>query len=170
MISRIHAIVNSLRSKYGTSDPFELIDALGINLGYTGASRLKGYYVVQNRERFIRINSNLSVRDQYGVASHELGHDRLHQEIARVYPLRDISLFSMKSKCEHQANLFAAELLVMDQDVLDCMADEMDYMAMCRTLEIDPDLMAFKVYSMLQRGHRVNVPQNINSGFLKIWK
>ena len=167
MSERILAAVDALRRKHGTSDPFELIDALGIHFGYTSALRLKGYYVVQNRERFIRVNANLREKERRVVAAHELGHDQQHRALARVHPLRDTSLYNMSSKWEHQANLFASELLIPDRDVLDCVSGEMDYLSMCRTLSVDPDLMAFKIYSMLQRGYHVDVPQNLDSGFLR---
>jgi len=167
MSERILAAVDALRKRHGTSDPFELIDALGIHFGYTSASRLKGYYVVQNRERFIRVNAKLRTREQRVVAAHELGHDQQHRDMARVHPLRDASLYSTTSKYEHQANIFAAELLITDQDVQDCIADDMDYLSICRTLSVEPDLMAFKLFSMLQRGHRINVPQNLDSLFLR---
>ena len=73
----------------------------------------------------------------------------------------------MSSKCEHQANLYAAELLITDRDVLDCIVEELDYLAMCPTLSIDPHLMAFKMFSMVQRGYHVNIPQNLDSCFLR---
>ena len=167
MSERIHDAVEALRKKFGTSDPFDLVDALGIHFGYTNASKLKGYYAVQNRERFIRVNANLRESEQRIVLAHELGHDQRHRELARVHPLRDSSLYDMSSKFEHQANLYAAELLIPDQDVLDCIAEELDYLAMCRTLSIDPHLMAFKMFSMVQRGYHVNVPQNLDSRFLR---
>lgn len=167
MSERILAAVDALRKKHGTSDPIELIDALGIHFGYTSASQLKGYYVVQNRERFICVNKKLRKHEQRVVAAHELGHDQQHREIARVHPLRDTSLYSTTSKYEHQANIFAAELLILDQDVQDCIAEDMDYLSICSTLLVEPDLMAFKLFSMLQRGYNVNVPQNLDSRFLR---
>lgn len=167
MSERILTCVDALKKKYGTSDPFELIDALGIHFGYTAALRLKGYYVVQNRERFIRINANLSEQEKRMVAAHELGHDRQHRALARIHPLRDVSLYNMNSRYEHQANLFAAELLISDQDVLGCIAEDIDYLSMCRLFSVDPALMAFKMFSMLQRGYPINMPQNLDSRFLR---
>ncbi len=167
MSERILAAVDALRKKHGTSDPFELIDALGIHFGYTSAPRLKGYYVVQNRERFIRVNAKLRQREQRIVAAHELGHDQQHREIARVHSLRDAYLYNTTSRYEHQANIFAAELLISDQDVQDSMEEDLDYLSLCRDLYVEPDLMAFKLFSMLQRGHRINMPQGLNSSFLR---
>ena len=67
-----------------------------------------------------------------------------------------------------QVNLFAADSLIPDSEVEDLAKDEcMDYFSMCRTLCVSPELMSFKLYSLIHRGYNYKLPQNINSGFLK---
>ena len=45
--------------------------------------------------------------------------------------------------------------------------EDMDYFRMCKELYVSPDLMSFKLFSMIQRGYRYNLPQGLNSTFLK---
>ena len=163
----IFRIVYELMKKYKTSDPFALIDLMGIHLyKKNDLGRLKGFYHMVNRERYVVINSGLNERDQLLVAAHELAHDRLHQRLAKVSPLKDFQLCDMTSRTEHQANVFASELLITDEDILDCVTEGMDYFFMCRTLGFNPHLVTFKLYGMIQRGYRLDLPNNINSKFL----
>lgn len=37
---------------------------------------------------------------------------------------------------------------------------------MCRSLYVRPELMNFKLYSMIKRGHNYNMPMGIQSNFL----
>ena len=74
----------------------------------------------------------------------------------------------MTSKTEYQANLFAADFLISDEEVEELTArEDMDYFRMCNELCVSPDLTSFKLFSMIQRGYRYNLPQNLNSTFLK---
>ncbi|MBR2742691.1 MAG: ImmA/IrrE family metallo-endopeptidase [Clostridia bacterium] len=155
-----------LREKYKTDDPFLICEALGVDVRERADFKnLKGFYCVMNRRRFIVINANLNERDKRAVCAHELGHDRLHRELAASSVMRDFSLYDTSSKPEYQANLFAAELLISDSDVLSLADGGMDYFSMCRTLSYAPDLVAFKLYSMIQRGYALTLPQNVNSRF-----
>ena len=159
--------VSRLKAKYQTRDPFIICRALNIDVRERADfKKLKGFYCVMNRQRFIVINANLSEHDKRIVCAHELGHDRLHRSLASAAVLRDFSLYEMTSKPEYQANLFAAEMLISDADVLSLAGSGTDYFSMCRELSYAPDLVAFKLYSMIQRGHALMLPQNLSSKFL----
>ncbi len=73
----------------------------------SGLGNLKGYYYMTHRQRYIVINADLNERDRLMVATHELGHDRFHQHLARVSPLKEFMLYDMTSRTEYQANVFA---------------------------------------------------------------
>ena len=45
--------------------------------------------------------------------------------------------------------------------------EDMDYFRICKELYVSPDLMSFKLFSMIQRGYQYNLPQGLNSTFLK---
>ncbi len=167
MSSYISDTVDELVKKYHTRNPFELIEALGIYLDYPTLNNLKGFFCVINRERHIAINNNLTEYEQTLVAAHELGHDRLHLNIARMSPMKDFQLYDMTSKPEYQANFFAAELLIPDDDVITLASDiDMDYYKMSHVLNVNPNLLTFKLHAMNQKGHNFNLPHNISSRFL----
>ncbi|MGI5971701.1 MAG: ImmA/IrrE family metallo-endopeptidase [Oscillospiraceae bacterium] len=168
MRNRIDGEVKRLKRKYGTSDPFELIKALNINLMIRhGLGSLKGFYYTTHRQRYIVINGDLEDRDRLMVAAHELGHDRLHRDMAKVSPLKDFVLYDMTSRAEHQANVFASELLIEDSSVEECITAEMDYLTLCSVLGFNPQLVTFKLYGMMQRGYSINLPQAPDSRFLR---
>jgi len=82
-------------------------------------------------------------------------------------PMRDSVLFTMKSRCEYEANLFTADFLIEDADVESLIRDEgLDYFTLCGKLGTSPDLMAFKMYSMIKRGYNYSLPADLNSRFL----
>lgn len=161
--------VNDLVSHYGTRDPFELISALRIELFTSNLPTLKGYSVIANGVPYAAVNSSLNPCESKIVAAHELGHIMLHADELRVAPHRDMSLYDMakSDKTEYEANLFAADLLVSDSDVVDLVKQEdLDYFSMASILYISPELLSFKLYSMARRGYDYNIPGGIDSTFL----
>lgn len=163
----INREVEKLIKKYKTNDPFELIDFLGINLLFKAdLGELKGFYYITHREKYIVINSNLHNREQLLVAAHELGHDRLHRHLAKISPLKDFMIYDMAGHAEYEANMFASELLIEDEQIEDCISEEMDFFYMCRSLGFRPEFVTFKLYNMLNKGYNINLPQNIDSRFL----
>jgi Zn-dependent peptidase ImmA (M78 family) len=160
--------IQKLKRLFETSNPLELIKDLKINLWFrSGLGNLKGYYYMTHHQRYIVINADLNGRDRLMVAAHELGHDRFHQHLARVSPLKNFMLYDMTSKTEYQANLFASELLIADNEVEECIAENMDYFGLCGTVGFNPQLVTFKLYGMMQRGYKINLPEAPNSTFLK---
>ena len=62
---------------------------------------------------------------------------------------------------------FTADLLFEDKDIKKISIDEdMDYFNMCRTLCTTPELMSFKLFSLMKRGHSFNMPMALDSKFL----
>lgn len=75
---------NKLVRHFGTRDPLQIADSLGINLMYcSDFGRLKGMYRVIKRNRFIFLNEDLDEKMMRIVCAHELGHDQLHRALAR---------------------------------------------------------------------------------------
>ena len=117
----IKDIVNALVKKYYTRNPFEIADHLGIMVRYDDLGELKGFYTYKRRKRIIFINRSLENTDTYKmrdmVAAHELGHAILTPK-SQCYFFSDNTFF-LKSKPEIEANAFAAELLISDEDILE---------------------------------------------------
>lgn len=51
------------------------------------------------------------------MAAHELGHIILHRQVPKTAPMKDVSLYDMINSTEYEANQFAAELPIEDDDV-----------------------------------------------------
>lgn len=102
---------------FGTSNPFSIAKSLGIQVEYRRYGKsVKGYYRKIFDKLYIIINSNYSRRSQKIICAHELGHALLH-----TYHSDRIASMAFKDYdtdgLEHEANIFAAALLI-DQDEL----------------------------------------------------
>lgn len=103
----------SLINKYETTNPFNIINELGIILvDYPLKGGLNGCYQEKFGEQIIYLNSDLSYEEKIMVAAHELGHAILHKG-KNILFLSNNTL-AVKGKYERQANIFAAELLLAD--------------------------------------------------------
>jgi len=122
-MSYITGVVEKLSRKYGTRDPYELCDALGVRIRIKDLGSVKAYYFCQSRIRNIVLNSRVSETVRRILVAHELGHDRLHKEIALQKGFQEVELFDMALPAEYEANLFAAELLIDDGELLDLLND-----------------------------------------------
>ena len=74
MNDRIFLETERLTRRYGTRDPFELLDSLNVVVKFSTAfSRdgLKGFCTIMNRTRYVVINASLRSEEQRVVAGHE---------------------------------------------------------------------------------------------------
>lgn len=118
---RSHAAAQELWDQYGTRDPERLYKPLGLSL-YTcpDFQELRGMYVLVEHRPCVFIKADLSRPHRQLILTHELGHHLLHQDLlAGLKILQDHSFMDMASQPEIEANLFAADLLIADQDFLD---------------------------------------------------
>lgn len=163
MKNGIYESVMRLVRRYKTRDPEQIARLLGIEVIYNpDFSRLKGFYIVMNRKRYIVVNDNLDDSQKKIVLSHELGHDRLHRRLAGDAGLQEFVLYDMKSRPEYEANLFAAELLLDDGEILELAGAGYDIEEISKILETDINLVAIKVSGMNNRGYNFNpvIPPN----------
>lgn len=108
-------LINKLYKKYYTTNPIELAKCLNINVIFEELGTINGYYNTAFRQKFIHINSNLEEHKQKFAIAHELGHAILHPKSNTPF-LRENTLFSI-DKLEIEANLFAVNLLISDEDL-----------------------------------------------------
>ena len=107
--------IGVLYKKYDTRNPFALARCLDIQIFYWDLpEEVNGFYQYEKRNRFIFINSNLSVEQQLVVCAHELGHAILHREVNT--PFMSLNTLLSVDKIEREANFFAAELLIPNED------------------------------------------------------
>ena len=112
----IQTVAHELIKKYDTRDPFELCKAIGVEVFYADLGSLKGMYKYLKKNRFAVINERLDSYSKTLVCAHELGHDILHQDLAKRVCLQEFMLYDMKSRPEYEANLFAVSLLFNESD------------------------------------------------------
>lgn len=168
MVDRIYGEVEKLTKKFKTRNPFELADSMGIVVMRRELARLKGFYTVENKTRYIVINERLDDLFQHLVCSHELGHDCLHRHFAQYDSLRDHGLFNLNGKIEREANLFTADLMIPDEDIILLARWELHtFEQIARMLHVPEALVRFKAYSISKRGYDVHTPELAESDFLK---
>ena len=113
---RITEIVHNLINKFNTRNPFEICDYLGIKIHYHDlCGKLKGYYMKHNGVPNIILDINLPPEQRYIVCGHELGHHCLHSINMDTCSFA----FSNDVHSETDANLFCAELLLTDQEIME---------------------------------------------------
>lgn len=110
-LTRVKRLVAYYTRKYGTSDPFEIADQLGV-LYQIGNCRHAGCYMFLKNHRYIFLSNQLDSVEMRLVMAHELGHALLDRK-SNCYFIRNKTLL-LVSKLERRANLFAAHLLISD--------------------------------------------------------
>lgn len=163
----IQNVANKLIKKFDTRDPFQLCQAIGVEVFYADLGSLKGMYKYLKKNRFAVINENLDPFTKTLVCAHELGHDILHQNLARKVCLQEFILYDIKSRPEYEANLFASEILLPDNIILNLARDGYDIEQISKELCTDINLIALKVSSMNTRGYRFNNTIDAKSDFLR---
>lgn len=164
----VYQEIGKLIRRYGTRDPFELLDAMHVQVRFyydlTGTKGFSRYFL---RQYFVGLNGNLPEEEQMVVAAHELGHIVLHAKELRTSPLFDTAVYDKRSSTEYEANLFAADLLLRDEDVMEMYERPgTDLNDLCFSLNAAPGLMNFKLHSMKRRGIEILLPFECDSRFL----
>ena len=105
--------LDSLVLEYGTSDPFELVEKMGINLLYHPlGEQLNGYYFKKDAYRAIVLNSETPRHIQRFTLGHEIAHDVLHANTNALF-------LSVKDRQEIEADKFSMYLLLTKKLLLE---------------------------------------------------
>lgn len=107
-----------LKRFYKTDDPFDIIAYKKILLLYENLGSINGYYSLVLRQKQIHINCNLSSFQQRFTGTHELGHAILHPKANT--PFLIANTYQSVDKLEIEANKFAVEFLISDDDLWEC--------------------------------------------------
>ena len=169
--SEICCEVEKIKERYAESDPFRLIKDMGILLIFsqlgTEEDAIKGFFLENKRIKTITINSDLPITIQKIIAAHELGHAVLHRRTG-VHAFHEFGLFDESSEFEKDANLFAAEYLLPDEEVMDTLNSDSTFFSAAATLRVPMELLDFKFRIMKWRGYKlVEPPIHSNSNFMK---
>ena len=173
-MNRIYLEAERYVKKCGSRNPYELLDYIGAHLEFVyhyPVHGLKGFSAIFNRQMYAVVNGNLGEVDRGIVVGHEAAHLILHRREILQSPgqaMKDFNLYCESSRLEYQANLFLANFLVTDKQVLDVIADtDDDFFRTSRALYFPPHLLGFKLHSMMRRGLPVRPPMGLQSTFLK---
>lgn len=150
---RIYELTEEVKRSCGTSNPIEIAEALNIMVRRSdGFKTLSGMYTVIKGRRVIILNDNLPEPKSRTVLAHEIGHALLHGELAEGTVMRDFMLYDMSLRPEYEANLFAADLLLDDCEIID-LASVYGYTPaqIAAALKTDEDLVKIKIDSIKNR-------------------
>jgi Zn-dependent peptidase ImmA (M78 family) len=155
----------SVRDEFGGKNIFETAENSGVAVWFRELGSLKGFYLCESGKRYIVINDALDNTLKTVVCAHEFGHDMLHRELSGG-GIRDNTLFLDGNKTEREANLFAADMLISDKQILselrfcgklDVLAYELGYPA---------EIVEYKLEILNYKGYHFNV-EPVKSDFLK---
>jgi Zn-dependent peptidase ImmA (M78 family) len=169
--SEISTAVAKLIKKYDERNPFRLCRAMGIKLIFqpmgTAPDAVKGFFLKKNRIRVIVINSDLPEIIQRIIGAHELCHAEFHRK-SGIHAFHEVTLFDQTSEFEKDANLFAAELLLEDKEVLDVLNQDTTFFSAAAMLLVPAELLDFKFRVMKWKGFKmIEPPINARSNFMK---
>lgn len=161
ILSAARRVVRTAESR----DPERIAESLGIHVMEAPFRRQKGAYKVIKGQRYIFLKEDLTEPMRSIVLLHEIGHDQLHRYRAEIF--QEFTLFDMAgSVMEFEANLFAAHIMLPDDDVLRYIEEGFDAAKIAAVLGSDINLVALKVSDLSRRGHAFRVPEH-KRNFLK---
>ncbi len=172
MTTSIHSIskkIDVLTRKYDTRNPFELCRDLNIRVRYKDlGTAMKAYYFYQSRIKNIVLNSRSGKIVQRILCAHELGHALLHGELAAMRGFQELEMFDMTSATEYEANLFAAELLIDDKELLKLLnGSDKSFFGVAKELYVPAELLDFKFRILKNKGYHLEAPYISRPDFLK---
>lgn len=111
----IPKIIDTLVRKYHTRNPFEIIENMNVILVFYPLEEVKGFYQYFQRNNLIYIDERLSDKEKMFVCAHELGHMLIHKNANAIF--MDSQTYLNTSKYENEADRFAINLLISDDDI-----------------------------------------------------
>jgi len=172
--------VDALTRRHGTRCPFALCRAMGIRLDSypmgAGTGACKGFFLVVSRQKSITLNGDQPEGVLRVILAHELGHAALHPHAVAgqsrcggLRPFHDFAQADARRALEHEANLFAAELLVEDAALSKtAFRDGETLAALASRLGVPPELLRYKARALRARGVPcAPLPPDTDAGFLK---
>ena len=160
-----------LKTKYDENDPWKLAAAMNIQVALVPMGLFegccKGFFLIHKRIKHITINSDLPEEYQRVILAHEIGHAALHAKKASGAAFHEIKLFDSTDQQEYEANVFASELLLSDDAVIDALNDDMFFFQAAKYLYVPSELLDFKFRILKRRGYKVESPIVSNGDFLK---
>ena len=164
-------LVADIKQRYAGLTIEEMCEALGYKVRTypmgDEADACRGFLLRRFGISCIMINSDLSRRSQQIILAHEMGHACLHEQLAEESDFIDIGRNGYDSICEHEANVFAAEMLISDEEILDLISAGVSLDAIASELEVPLELADYKVRILQKKGLPLRPFLYANSNFMK---
>ena len=165
--AEIYCRAEQLVKKCGSRNARDIAEMLGIRIIYRPDFKdLLGMYVYMLRHRLIFLSDRLDDKLEQMVIAHEIGHDQRHRELSAQGGLQEFSLFRMNNSIiEYEANVFAAHLLLDNDEVCRYARMGYDVVQTSAAMNSDINLMLIKLREMSQLGYELSVPFEHDSKF-----
>ena len=159
---------NRLVKKLDTRNPRRMARELGIEIIPLDFKKQRGAYKVIMRNRFIFLKRDLPPAMENIVLFHEIGHDTLHRDEAiRAGGFKEFNIFDMReSRMEYEANIFASQISLPDDEILEYMERGYDIQQIARAMHSDINLVALKTDTLIAQGYCLR-QQEYRNRFLK---
>lgn len=139
-------MVNNIIKKYNTRNPYNLAKFLGIEIieDYFSEDFPRGLFKKILKQKFIIINLTKvkSESDYYFVLAHELGHAVQHSSNDAFF-LHDHTFYH-RAKFEIEANKFASELLIDENNIDKLLLENMTIEQISLYLNVSKELVEYK--------------------------
>ncbi|MDO5707883.1 MAG: ImmA/IrrE family metallo-endopeptidase [Andreesenia angusta] len=165
---KIRNDVFDLIDLHETRDPKKiLIERNIILMPFKRNTKLLGMYKIIMRNRFVFYNPNIDEKMLRMVLAHELGHDLYHREIASKNELIEYTLLDINSEMEMEANIFAAHLLLDENEIDELAKREYNYEQMARACNVNLNLLIIKLNEMQRQGYKLNLQEYGDRNFFR---
>lgn len=142
----IKNIVIGLIETNNTSNPFEICANLDIKIIYSDLAEINGFFQrTPDEKEIIHINSELVDEEKKYVCAHELGHAILHPDVSISFFIKNPMV--VKNKFENEADIFASELLLNDNDIENNNLEQMNIEQIASFLGVPQKLVQHKFIS-----------------------
>lgn len=161
----IYKFVEKIKRRYQTNDPYEIAEICGIEVVSRKFETMKGMYSVTEHNPYIFLNDKLDEYMERVVMFHELGHHFMHRYNA-VSTFKEHTLYDMSSKMEIEANTFATNFMISDEDVEQNSCYQYTSEQLARELCVPHEILLIKLGDMNSRGYDFNLCFTPRSDFL----
>ena len=163
---KIYEDTHKLIKTHGSSNPKILLEERGVYLiPFPNKTTLLGMYKIIKRNRYVFYNPYVENYMQNMVLAHELGHDMYHRKEASKKDLIEYELFDINGPMELEANIFAAHLIIDDNEIMDSVKEGYTYDQLAMQFRVNANLIIFKLNEMLRLGYPICVNFNADRKF-----
>ncbi|MBE6551060.1 MAG: ImmA/IrrE family metallo-endopeptidase [Ruminococcaceae bacterium] len=148
------AVADKVIYECNSRDPERIARQNGIMIREVEWKEQSGAYIEMMRQPVIFVAERLDPVMRSIVIAHELGHHFLHKkEAAESGGFREFKIFDMMlNNMEYEANTFAAQLLLPDDEIKDLIYEGYDVAQIASIMNSDINLVALKVSGYIKEG------------------